>query len=159
MRTTFPIEETQCNICFEQFHEKNRKPQVLTNGEGCVCKHFLCRECARDILNGNNRRCPFCRAPFTSFRDAHGIHEMSFSDLERFFGSETEWHPYQIAVLLKTRHFPRMPDAEFVVIFNDLLSKIEQPKELAYISKERLQTQWYTIMRELATEIAKRDNV
>jgi len=153
--TIFVTEDTECIICTEQFHERNKKPQVLTREGRGICRHFLCRECVSKI-RVTKRECPYCRERFDSFRDALGIHEMTFDDLERYFGPETEWHPYQIAVLLKTRHFPGMADKEFVVIVNDLLSKIQQPKELTNVSKQRLRSQWGTIKKEIADEIAKR---
>jgi len=65
---TAVFEYGECAVCFEALYEN--KPTVLTDtrGEKRTCRHFICYECAHDVLENGESVCPLCRTEFKGLR-------------------------------------------------------------------------------------------
>jgi len=59
-------ENGECAVCFEELFENG--PTVLTQGRRRVCRHFICNECAKHLIEEEDLNCPLCRAEFTGIR-------------------------------------------------------------------------------------------
>jgi hypothetical protein len=46
----------KCPVCFDNIK------LVMLN-----CKHYVCYQCIMGIINGDNKVCPICRKPITSY--------------------------------------------------------------------------------------------
>jgi len=58
------FENGECAVCFEELFENG--PTVLTDGRKRVCRHFICNECAKNLIEEQDLHCPLCRAEFTA---------------------------------------------------------------------------------------------
>jgi len=60
------FESGECAVCFEELFENG--PTVLTQGSRRVCRHFICNECAKNLIEEQDLNCPLCRAEFIGIR-------------------------------------------------------------------------------------------
>jgi len=60
------FENGECAVCFECLFENG--PAVLTDKRKRVCRHFICKECARDLVVEKDFKCPLCRADFSDIK-------------------------------------------------------------------------------------------
>jgi len=56
----------ECAVCYESLFEN--RPTVLTDGRRRVCRHFICNECAEEIMKEWERHCPLCRTKFAAVK-------------------------------------------------------------------------------------------
>jgi len=60
------FENGECAVCFESLFENG--PAVLLDKRKRVCRHFICKECARDLVSEKDFNCPLCRANFSDIK-------------------------------------------------------------------------------------------
>jgi len=56
------FENGECAVCFECLYENG--PAVLIVKGKRVCRHFICKECANDLVTEKDFKCPLCRTEF-----------------------------------------------------------------------------------------------
>jgi len=80
-------EHGECSVCFEPLSEN--KPTVMQKGGGNrSCRHFVCFECAEDLLE-TSKTCPLCRQPFENISEVPAILE-SPEDFFEILGDENK---------------------------------------------------------------------
>jgi len=60
------FENGECAVCFESLFENG--PTVLIFKTKRVCRHFICKECAHDLVSEKDFKCPLCRREFREIK-------------------------------------------------------------------------------------------
>jgi len=60
------FENGECAVCFESLYEIG--PTVLIVESKRACRHFICKECAVDLVSEKDFKCPLCRVEFREIK-------------------------------------------------------------------------------------------
>ena len=96
--------ECLCCVCLEIYNKLNKKklPYVLTS-----CGHSLCLECAENIVNSDNKRCPICRDNYTNHKPNYSLISCLGDDKISEIKKNKKWNPsiIQKAIDIKLESF------------------------------------------------------
>jgi len=83
------FENGECAVCFESLFENG--PTVLIFKTKRVCRHFICKECAHDLVSEKDFKCPLCRA---EFRDIKILPDIRKNPKDWFYTCDTDSSGY-----------------------------------------------------------------